>query len=185
LNHSDPGNNKGRTTPTDTVSTPKPDSNYQRVSADVKPSLSDILSDELKSYKDTTKVDTVLFMNKYESMFVRLRHYCTFDYKIELPSRFIKMYGLSKFQTHNFISTLEIKINSKSIYNGIITKADFDTLLEDELKKYGVLLEPNVELNNNELEIDYSISIPLSDVGKGVSIVIDTLGGKHATLATN
>jgi hypothetical protein len=77
-------------------------------------------------------------------MRVKLRHYCTYDGKINLPPLYIKMYHLSKFRTHNFVSALEVKINSKLVFKGIIKKEDFEKLLFNQLKNYGVLLYPNV-----------------------------------------
>jgi len=44
-----------------------------------------------------------------------------------------------------------------------------------ELKQYGVLLYPayrGFHAERNAIEIGYSISIPLTDVGKGVSVEI-------------
>jgi hypothetical protein len=185
LNHSTPVNNKVHPVPTDTVPAPKSKSAYQQEIDDGVPSLSAVLSDELNSYKDTTKVDTVFLLSGNDSMFIKFRHYCTFDNKINVPVKFLKLYGLSKFQTHNFVSTLEMRINSKIVYNGVIRKGDFSALLDEELKKYAVLSGPNIKFVGNRLDIDYSISIPLSDVGKGVTVAIDTLGNKHVSVSAD
>jgi len=91
------------------------------------------------------------------------------------------MYNLSSFQTHDFISALEFRLNSKVVFNGFIKKEDFKNLLDDELRKYGVLLYPNLEVVDNGIAIQYSISVPLSDVGKGFTVEIDTLGKEHIT----
>ncbi|MGZ3761560.1 MAG: hypothetical protein ACXVAY_18665 [Mucilaginibacter sp.] len=143
------------------------------------PSISSILNDVLKSYRDTIKVDTTFLINGNQKMTVKLRHYCTYDNKISLPARNLKIYNLSKFHTHDFISALEVTINAKVVFKGLIKKDDFEKLLDDELRKYAVLLDPTVELSNNSLSIQYSISVPLSDVGKGFTLNIDTLGLKH------
>ncbi|WP_040626188.1 hypothetical protein [Mucilaginibacter paludis] len=145
------------------------------------PSISSILDDVRKSYKDTVKVDTTFLINRDNKMTVKLRHYCTYDNKINLPARYLKIYNLSKFQTHDFISALEVTINSRVVFKGLIKKEDFEKLLDDELKKYAVLMSPNVKLSNNILSIQYSLSVPLSDVGKVFTMKIDTSGNKHIT----
>jgi hypothetical protein len=144
------------------------------------PSLASILKDQLKSYKDTIKVDTIFLLSLHDTMSVQLRHYCTYDHKINLPPRYLKLFNLKKFQAHDFVSGL-VKINSKVVFDGIIKKAEFQSLLNDELIKYAVLLAPNVTLSGNSLSLQYSISVPLSDVGQGFTMKIDTLGRKHIT----
>jgi hypothetical protein len=143
------------------------------------PSLANILNDVLKSYKYTVKVDTSFLVNKRDTITIKLRHYCTYDNKINLPARYLKMYGLSTFRTHNFISALLVKRNSRVIFNGSIKKEDFDKLLDNEFKKYATLSAPNIKLVDGGLSIQYSITVPLTDVGKSVTMKIDTLGNQH------
>jgi len=159
----------------------KAKSKLQQEKDDGVPSTDEILDDVRKSYKDTIRVDTTFILMKHDTMTVKFRHYCTYDGKINLPTRYLKIYGIQKFQTHDFISALEVKINSKVVFKGIIKKEDFGSLLDDELKRYAVLMSPNVKLSNNSLAIQYSISVPLSDVGKGFTVKIDTSGNKHIT----
>lgn len=182
INYSQEPTNTTRKVTYDTI-TPKKISNskLQQEKDDGEPSLTQILDDLRESYKDTTKIDTTFLLNGIDTVTVELRHYCTYDYKINLPVRYRRMYKLSSFQTHDFISTLEFRLNSKVIFKGFIEKEDFRNLLDDELKKYGVLLYPNLEVEDNGIAIQYSISVPLSDVGRGFIVEIDTLGKKHIT----
>ncbi len=170
-------NDTAKQTPVDTIRK-KVKSKLQQEKDDGVPSTDEILDGVRKSYKDTIKVDTTFIVMKHDTMRVKFRHYCTYDGKINLPNRYLKIYDIPKFQTHDFISSLELKINSKVVFKGIIKKEDFGSLLDDELKKYAVLISPNVKLSNNSLAIQYSISVPLSDVGKGVVMKIDTSGNK-------
>jgi aspartate carbamoyltransferase regulatory subunit len=115
----------------------------------------------------------------HHKMTVEFRHYCTFDRKVNLPAKFLKIYNIKEFKTHDFISAVQINVNSKLVFSGIIKKEDFRSLLNDELNKYAVLISPNITLTNNSLAIQYSASVPLTDVGKGVVMKIDALGNKH------
>lgn len=185
--HSPNPNTTSKKTTIDTIITDtiipqaKSKSKLQQEKDDGVLSNSDILDDQLSSYKDTVKIDTTFLLKGHDMMTVKLRHYCTYDNKINLPTRYLKIYNLTEFHTHNFLSALNVKINSKEIFNGFIKKEDFEKLLDDELRKYAILLYPNVHLSNDRLEIQYSISVPLSDVGKGFTIQIDNLGNKHVT----
>ena len=179
--HSTNHNDTLKQATTDTIPKAKPKSELQQEKDDGAPSLSSILNDQLKSYRDTIRIDTTFYINGHDTMHISLRHYCTYDNKINLPARYLKIHNLTEFKTHSFISALKVKINSKVIFKGFIKKEDFEKLLDDELKKYAVLIGPNVELSNNGLSIQYSISVPLSDVGKGVTIKIDTSGNKYIT----
>jgi hypothetical protein len=149
-----------------------------RLEDDPTPTLKSILHDELKSYHEVTKVNTLFLLKRGDTLKVKLRHYCTYDGKINLPPRYLRMYGLKKFKAHNFITALQVKRNGRLIFKGFIKKDDFLSLLDDSLKKYGVLLSPNIEFDQDGLNIQYSISIPLTDVGRGFTLTINKLGNK-------
>lgn len=164
----------------DTFPDKKTKSKYQQEIDDGAPSFSDILDGVRRSYKDTIKLDTSFLSGGHDTIFVKFSHYCTFDNAIEVPLKYLKGYNLSKFQTHNFISVVEIRTsNTKSLYREIIRKSDFNTLLDDKLKASGVLSDPNVSFMDKKLNIEYSISIPLTDIGIGVNIILDTVGHRH------
>lgn len=168
-----------QTSPDTPITTEKSRLNLPLEDDDSSFSTSQILKDELSSYKDTLKIDTTFVMNSKDTMTVELRHYCTYDKKIDLPVQYLTIYNLTKFQTHDFITSLKFKMNSKTIFNSYIRKADFEKLLDGPLKEYGVLLYPDIESSSKGLSLRYSISVPLSDVGNGFTILIDTSGNKH------
>jgi hypothetical protein len=166
-------------TQTDTTRKPKQKIKSQpRLEDDPTPTLKSILHDELKRHHEITKVDTLFLLKRGDTLKVKLRHYCTYDGKINLPPRYLHMYGLKKFKAHNFITALQVKRNGRLIFKGFIKKDDFLNLLDDSLKKYGVLLFTNVEFDQDGLKIQYSITIPLTDVGRGFTLTISKLGEK-------
>jgi hypothetical protein len=111
----------------------------------------------LTSYKDTFKVDSVDIVAKGDTASVRVRHYCTYDGKIDLPAQYMSFYGLESFQTHNFVSEVEFKINSKVVFKGVISKETFGRSLNERQKKYGVLSRPEVDLIGKQLSIEYGV----------------------------
>jgi hypothetical protein len=132
------------------------------------------------SYKDTIKIDTSVILGKGDTIRVKFVQFCTYDNKISTPQEYLDVYNLPVFQTHNFISKVEFKINSKIIYNGFITKDDFKNQLSDEYKKYGVLkYSPDIDIVGKEISIEYGIGIPLSGTEWGYIMEIDSAGKKR------
>lgn len=145
-----------------------------------KPQLDSIKGEVLRSYNDTIKVDSTEIADNGDTVSVKFRQYCSYDNKISVPQEYLDIYGISKFQTHDFISEVEFKINSTIIYKGVISKNDFSRSLTSRLKKYGVLYySPDLSISGKRLSIDYNISIPLSGEGWGYTISIDSTGKKR------
>jgi len=142
-----------------------------------KPALDSVRNEVLKSYQDTIKIDTSE-IDGHDTVSVKLRHYCTYDGKINLPKQYLDIYNLAKFQTHNFVSQLEYKINSRIIFKGIITKSDFVKHLDTTFEKYGVLKHPDVSLSDGYISIEYIIGIPLAEEDQGFELEIDSTGKK-------
>ena len=82
------------------------------------------------------------------------------------------------FVTHNYCQDIKIAIDEDTIFNQTIKKVDFDKFLFPELKKYAVLMYPTFEYQKkeNKMRFGYSISIPITDVGVGLSLIIDNKG---------
>jgi len=149
------------------------------------PSPADILKGCLQNYKAVTTIDTLLRTDS-GALTVHLRHYCAYDNGIILPEKYAKLFGLKTFATHNFVTDVLISKNAQPIYTGRITKADFLPLLDDELKKYGSMLFIDrrllVSRSGKGLVISYSLSIPLTDVGRAATLAIEPNGSKQAFL---
>ena len=145
---------------------------------DPEPSPEEIYNDLMKRYNEVIKIDTTFILNGHDTVTAKFTHYCTFDGNINLPDQYLVDFHLKKFQTHDFESKLELKLNSKTIFNSKITKKDFIILADEYLGKYGTLFFPSVRTSQTgkSISIHYSFVIPLTDVGKGVSMEIDTLG---------
>jgi hypothetical protein len=150
------------------------------------PSPADILKSCLQNYRVITTIDTVLRIDS-GALTVHLRHYCAYDNGIILPEKYAKLFGLKTFATQNFVTDVLISKNAEPVYTGRITKADFLPLLDDELKKYGSLLFIDrrlfVSRSGKGVVINYSLSIPLTDVGRTATIAIEPNGSKQVFLS--
>jgi len=166
-----------------TVST---DKTFTVTQDDPGPSPADILKSCLQNYRAITTIDTVLRIDS-GALTVHLRHYCAYDNGIILPEKYAKLFGLKTFATQNFVTDVLISKNAEPVYTGRITKADFLPLLDDELKKYGSLLFIDrrlfVSRSGKGVVISYSLSIPLTDVGRAATIAIEPNGSKQVFLS--
>ncbi|WP_448702759.1 hypothetical protein ACFGVR_10435 [Mucilaginibacter sp. AW1-3] len=147
------------------------------------PSPAQILKDCLSNYKTVTTVDTTLLTDS-GALHIHVRHYCAYDAGIMLPEKYSKLIGLKAFATNNFITDILLSRNLKPIYAGRVTRDDFLPLLGDELKNYGSLLFIDRRIQRSRsgrgFVINYSIGIPLTDVGQQVTMAIEADGTKQA-----
>ncbi|HVU58176.1 MAG TPA: hypothetical protein VHD83_24115 [Puia sp.] len=167
------------------VSGHSPDSSGSRltvakISADTseenpEPSLAEIYNECIAEYDHTVDIDSVFKMDG-DVMEVRLHHYCLKDSTIRLPKVYLDIYKLDSFVTHNFETQLQVRRNGAVILEKIVRKKDFEPLLYGYLKSYAVLYSPNVNINKDTVVLGYSISIPLTDVGIGVRMLVDKEG---------
>jgi hypothetical protein len=127
------------------------------------------LQNYIKGYKDTLKVDTSFAYNE-KKLQISFRYYCTYDSALHLPGKYVGIYGLKEFTTHDFKSILKISVGKNLVIDTAITKEMFTDEIYEEEKLYGALLHPNLSFSDKSLAIDYSISIPLTDVGVGTSL---------------
>lgn len=131
--------------------------------------LGNIYSSYLLSYRDTTSLDTLIIRGR-SNIQINFHHYCLLDSAVHIPSKYTKIYNIEKFITHNFASSLKIKVDDMNVLDTTITKLSFEKALPEYLKSYGVLLYPNISFETpGMIKIDYSISIPLTDVGQSVT----------------
>ena len=93
------------------------------------------------------------------------------DSAIKVPKNYVDIYKLDSFVTHNFVTILRLEKNNKTIIQRRVYKRDFEKFLFQQLKKYGALLCPSLDLSNGTIDLDYSISIPLTDIGTGIMIL--------------
>jgi hypothetical protein len=80
---------------------------------------------------------------------------------------------------HSLKSDVIIEKNGVRILVKRIEKKDFGSLVDGDLEKYAVLLYPEPGVTGDTIYLDYSISVPLTDVGIGVRASILKDGSIH------
>lgn len=148
-------------------------------------------SEDETSYEDTQKEYTLMYdrKEKIDTSFkvnnqtfnLLFEHYCLNDDTLIIPSKYSWSKSPKDFVTHSFVSKLLLIQNqtNDTIVNTLVKKKFFKELLDENLAKYGVLLYPTYRGFNQEknvVQIHYSISIPLTDVGKSVLLDIGING---------
>ena len=134
----------------------------------------DAREDLIASYEKPVFIDT-FFVDNGKRLEVLFHYWCTMDSGIIVPAKY--NFDINRdFVTHNFTSDLVVLFDKDTLFEKPITKSTFDTLLESSLKKYATLLYPGFTIKNDSIEIHYSISIPVTDVGIGVNIKFDKNG---------
>ncbi|MFT3935918.1 MAG: hypothetical protein QM726_19975 [Chitinophagaceae bacterium] len=137
----------------------------------------DFRQEFISLYTKKVVIDTYFVDNgrKYEIIF---RHFSTMDNGLVVPAKY--NFDTNKdFVTHNFVSDLAVISEKDTVFKKHITKATFKPLLDTlntPLNKYATLLYPTLVIDNDSIQIHYSISIPVTDVGLGVYIKFDTKG---------
>lgn len=121
-----------------------------------------------------TKFDTS-FIKDQINYRVHFRHYCMFDSALMIPSRYNIDTNLD-FVTHNFRSEFVLLSNQDTVLNKLIEKVMFSSLLDSSVRKYGTLLFPYISIERDSIEINYSITIPVTDVGIPVKVKFDLKG---------
>lgn len=109
-----------------------------------------------------TSEDTLQFM---------LKHFSLAD-TIVVPKKY--NWGANKFDyvVRNVASRITITRNDEVLVDTTLTKEDFVHLLDDNLKSYGVLMFPayqGYDSASRSVIVNYSVSIPCTDIGKLVN----------------
>ena len=139
----------------------------------VKSNYEQVLDSYNAECNKTISIDTSLQLN-HQTFYIHFTHYCLFDTLI-IPASFNWGPNQKQFLAHNFASKLLVITDNDTLANTIITKDLFNPILFENLVKYGVLFYPNYEgynSTNKMIQIQYSIPIPLTDVGKCVKLNI-------------
>ena len=145
------------------------------VPADADMEMKDIIDDYVKGYHTTLLFDSTYISNG-DTIKVDFKHYCVFDSAIIIPHKYVSIYGPERFVTHNFESALRIKNGDRIVVDTIIQKAQFDSYLDEYLRDYGILSYPEIKVKDKVLNINYSVSIPLTEVGVRMEMKINSQG---------
>lgn len=107
------------------------------------------------------------------------KYYCLFDSSIIVPGKYNLDDTTKLFRTHNFAEDVTIVINGDTAIRKTITKQIFWGSLPQYLKDYAVLHEPQFERydgENETFDFNFSISVPLSDIGEARKLTIQRDG---------
>jgi hypothetical protein len=124
-------------------------------------------------YENSIYQDSIIVVGR-DTMQFKLEH-CSLSDSILVPQKY--NWGKNKFDylVYNFASRISILKDKKVLVDTVVKKEAFLNFLDDNLKKYGVLLYPSCQgfdSTNRSCIITYSISIPCTDVGKLVTLEI-------------
>ena len=138
--------------------------------------LQSIYADYIASYTRRRVIDSSFELGGAHFR-LHAEHMCLMDSGLVIPKKYVAMYKLDSFVTHNFETRVRLVKDGKVIFQRTVVKKDFDTVLDTSVRRYGALFCPGMRLRNGAIELDYSISIPLTDVGTAAYAVIDADGG--------
>jgi hypothetical protein len=133
------------------------------------------------TYDNVEIIDTVFDKGK-ERISLRVKYYCLKDSNIVIPKRYYDAENPTDFVTHPFAADVVFIRGTDTLLNKQFTAKDFYPFFKDQfagaLKKYGSLLAPGVWHNGNEdsFKVSYSLSIPATDLGIPVRLIIEKNG---------
>jgi hypothetical protein len=131
------------------------------------------------NYGRVESFDTTFAISEDDTARVQTRHYCTFDSSVLIPGAYVREDTSRSFRTHNFAQDVKISVNGKTLFARTITKQDFRAVAPAYLLEYGVIVNAafyEYHRGYQYFHISYSLSIPCTDVGVGLSIIVDRAG---------
>ena len=138
--------------------------------------LKTFYDEELASYAVRRVIDSAFTIGA-DHFKLHSEHYCLMDSGLTIPKGYAKMYKLDSFVTHNFVAKVRLEKNDRTILQRTICKKDFNGVLAPSLRKYASLRPPYLHLQKDSIWLEFSISIPLTDVGVPAYAAIGTDGG--------
>jgi len=145
------------------------------------PDFKHTLEITLKSYNKIERIDTTI-TDGNDHLRIKMEYYCLHDSALTVPKRYMSAWGkdnANDFITNNFACKIQVLNNQDTVFNKAITRTDFNSVLEDHLKKYATLVTAKFEgysKTKGYLIFSYSVSIPMTDVGVPASLTIDKHG---------
>lgn len=142
------------------------------------PSAKQVMAELTDEDNKIQVIDSTVLLG-LDTFSIKLTHKCIHDSGVIVPVKYLKPYGLKEFITHNFVSDILVKRNDSVVVNRVVSKHDFGKVEEENLLKYGILILPYIEKVDKEkqqITIAYSLSIPLTDVGQSVRVIVNKDG---------
>jgi hypothetical protein len=133
------------------------------------------------TYDKTQSIDTIIKVDKKNYRLI-LNYYCLRDSVIIVPATYdLEDHPPRKWKTHPFAASVWLLNEQDTIFKKSFTAVDFYPFFKDNfggnLKSFGSILMPEVSHNReNNLKVNYSISIPATDIGIGMSLIVKTNG---------
>jgi hypothetical protein len=128
----------------------------------------------ISSYSKPFKLDTTVRLNG-QVYKLNFRHFSNMDSAIRIPAKY-NFDTNEDFVTHNFISEIILIKDTSVVLKKYITKDIFNSQLTPELKEFATLQFPSVVIDNDSIDISYSVSIPVTDIGISISLRMNEKG---------
>lgn len=146
---------------------------------EVTPDIQQLRQAYILSYNKPVEFESLSKGKDSEQVKLYGKYYCLFDSAIIVPSKYNFDDTTKTFTTHNFAEDIVIIINGDTILEKTITKKDFLNKLPQDLKDHAVMFEPTFEgydSRNDAFNFTFSISIPLTDIGKPMNLNLNRNG---------
>ena len=145
---------------------------------EIEPDTKELRKEYISEYNNVESLDTTIIENDGKIIHIHTKYYCLFDNAITVPGHYVWEDTTKTFKTHNFAQDIKISIDKDTIFKKTITKKYFESKLTPELKSYAVLMFPNFSFNKEKgiFDFGYSLTIPITDVGSGMRLIIDRKG---------
>lgn len=132
-----------------------------------------------KTCNDVSIIDST-FISNQDTLHFHLKYYCLKDQKITVPKTYASdMKNPRDYTTYAFASDILLVRNKDTVLMKQFKASDFYPFFEDNfggnLKKYGSILMPELareRKDKSKIILGYSISIPATDIGIGLSLEI-------------
>jgi hypothetical protein len=144
----------------------------------VTPTIEEVKAEYLKTYNAIVRIDTSVVIGA-DTFYIHEKYYCLHDSTLVIPKKYIWGGEKKDFVTHNFVSKILIIKNRDTIINRTFKKSDFNSALHPEEKQYAILFTPDFNGYSklyDGIVFEYSISIPLTDVGVPAYVLVDKKG---------
>jgi len=151
---------------------------------DPEPGYDEVKADLLSTYNKVENIDKTI-IDGSDTLLLHCKYYCLHDSSLVIPAKYDWSGGGKKeFITHNFASQIILVKNKDTLLNKTFKKVDFNNVLYTQLQKYAIMFSPaygGFNKERGEFAIDYSVTIPLTDVGVSACISVDK-NGKYRVL---
>lgn len=127
---------------------------------------------------DVAFTKDTIFIKGNDTFTVAFKHSCSGD-SFLLPAKYIETYKMDRFMAYSLQSDIIVEKNGVGIVDRRIQKKDFSAVSDPVLNQYAVLQYPDLKITGDSVSINYSLSVPLTDVGIGVRATILKDGSIH------